>query len=40
MQGGVLRAEAKALFNIFLSSTDEAFWVNGGAKEFQELVKA
>ncbi len=40
VRGGVMREDARHLFKRFLATTKEAFWVNGGALEFQAAVKA
>lgn len=37
--GGLHRNESRALFARFLQATDEPFWVNGGAPEFQAAVR-
>lgn len=35
---GVLREESRQLFKTYLSNTQEPFWANGGAADFQKLV--
>ncbi|KAA0116262.1 nucleoside deaminase [Methylobacterium sp. P1-11] len=37
---GIRREEARELFRRFLDTTHEQFWVNGGAAEFAEAVRA
>ena len=38
LEGGILRAEAKALFRQFLTTTKEAYWLDGNCKSFQDVV--
>lgn len=39
VEGGVLREDARKFFAEFLATTQEPFWVQGGAAIFQEAVK-
>lgn len=40
VRGNVRRDEARGLFRQFLDTTTEPFWVDGGAREFVDQVRA